>query len=46
MYINRTLETRAVRMTLLFIRHPIRNRAYLAKHERLITARDLADLRR
>lgn len=42
MYINRKFETRAARMALFFIRHPIKNRGYLAKHERLVTARDLA----
>jgi hypothetical protein len=45
-YIIRTFETRAARMALLFIRHPIKSRGYLAKHERLITARDLAGLER
>lgn len=46
MYINRTFETRAARMALLVIRHPIKNQGYLAKHERLVTARDLARLGR
>jgi hypothetical protein len=41
-YIKRTFETRAARMALFFIRHPIKSRGYLAKHERLVTARDLA----
>lgn len=44
MHIGRAFETRAVELAFLLIRRPIKSRGYPAKHERLVTEKDLARL--
>ncbi len=44
MYINWTFETRAARIAFWLIHHRMKSRGYPAKHERLVTAKELARL--
>jgi hypothetical protein len=41
-HVNRPLETRAARIALSLIRNPRTSLGYPARHERLVTAKDLA----
>ena len=43
-YISRAFETRAVELAFFLIRRPIKSRGYPAKHERLVTEKDMARL--
>jgi len=44
MHISRAFEMRAAELAFFLIRRPIKSRGYPAKHERLVTEKDLARL--